>query len=226
MCCLYYIDEAVEKDIERLVNDIDKNIKLKTGDIHPTDQAPVICKRNQDLYATSMKWGFMGRDQKPLINARAESALEKPTFSDSVMHRRCIIPAGKFYEWNRDKQKVTFRYRESPSIYMAGFYRMDGNEPRFVILTTAANFPDAIVRSIHSFKDSMESDIFSKWFLIFRNSGISSCVISPSAAMSIKRSFSLDSVFKVESISRVITESSFAATSGTYSCPNGHSWEQ
>ena len=146
MCCLYYIDEAVEKDIERLVNDIDKNIKLKTGDIHPTDQAPVICKRNQDLYATSMKWGFMGRDQKPLINARAESALEKPTFSDSVMHRRCIIPAGKFYEWNRDKQKAAFRYRESPSIYMAGFYRMDGNEPRFVILTTVAN---ASMRSVH-----------------------------------------------------------------------------
>ena len=140
MCCLYYIDEAVERDIERLVNDIDKNIKLKTGDIHPTDQAPVICKRNQDLYATSMKWGFMGRDQKPLINARAESALEKPTFSDSVMHRRCIIPAGKFYEWNRDKQKAAFRYRESPSIYMAGFYR------RFVILTTVAN---ASMRSVH-----------------------------------------------------------------------------
>ena len=136
----------MERDIERLVNDIDKNIKLKTGDIHPTDQAPVICKRNQNLYATSMKWGFMGRDQKPLINARAESALEKPTFSDSVMPRRCIIPAGKFYEWNRDKQKATFRYRESPSIYMAGFYRMDGNEPRFVILTTVAN---ASMRSVH-----------------------------------------------------------------------------
>ena len=85
MCCLYYIDEAVERDIERLVNDIDKNIKLKTGDIHPTDQAPVICKRNQDLYATSMKWGFMGRDQKPLINARAESALEKRQHKDKRM---------------------------------------------------------------------------------------------------------------------------------------------
>ena len=88
----------------------------------------------------------MGRDQEPLINVGAESALEKPTFSDSVMHRRCIIPAGKFYEWNRDKQKAAFRYRESPSIYMAGFYRMDGNEPRFVILTTVAN---ASMRSVH-----------------------------------------------------------------------------
>lgn len=146
MCCLYYIDEAVEKDIERLVKEIDHDMKRKTGDIHPTESATVICKRNRELYATSMKWGFMCRDQKPLINARAESALEKPTFSDSVMHRRCIIPAGKFYEWNRDKQKVTFRYRESPSIYMAGFYRMDGNEPRFVILTTVAN---ASMRPVH-----------------------------------------------------------------------------
>ena len=140
MCGRYYIDEAVEKDIERLVREIDKNMKRqRIGDIHPTETAPVICKREKELYAVDMKWGFEGKDKKPLINARAESALEKPTFSDSVKHRRCIIPARKFYEWNREKQKVTFLYEKSPSIYMAGFYRMYGTEPHFIILTTAAN---------------------------------------------------------------------------------------
>lgn len=140
MCGRYNIDEALEREIERLVREMDRNMRQqKMGDIHPTEMAPVICKRQEYLYGISMRWGFGGIDKKPLINARAESAIEKPSFSDSVKHRRCIIPAGKFYEWNHDKQKVTFRYPKSPAIYMAGFYRMDGNEPCFVILTTAAN---------------------------------------------------------------------------------------
>lgn len=140
MCGRYYIDEAVEKDIERIVREIDRKIKWQSmGDIYPTQTAPVICKKGNALYAAEMKWGFEGKDKKPLINARAETALERPIFSDSILHRRCVIPARHFYEWNREKQKVTFRHPGSPSVYMAGFYRMYGDEPHFIIVTTAAN---------------------------------------------------------------------------------------
>ena len=140
MCGRYYIDETVASDIERLVMELDRQMKHRqAGDIYPTQTAPVICSKGKVLYGADMKWGFETKDHKQLINARAETALEKPSFSDSVMHRRCIIPATKFYEWNREKQKVTFSYPASPSIYMAGFYRMDGDGPHFVILTTAAN---------------------------------------------------------------------------------------
>lgn len=140
MCGRYFIDDAVEKDIERIVNKIDKNMKRqRKGDIYPAQTAPVICQKNNTLCAVDMKWGFEGKDKKLLINARAETALEKPAFSDSIMHRRCVIPAGGFYEWNRDKQKVTFRYPQSPSVYMAGFYRKYGNGLQFIIVTTKAN---------------------------------------------------------------------------------------
>jgi putative SOS response-associated peptidase YedK len=51
-----------------------------------------------------MKWGlvpFWAQDKKmkPLINARAETLAEKPTFKKALMTRRCLIPADSFYEW-------------------------------------------------------------------------------------------------------------------------------
>ena len=88
-----------------------------------------------------MRWGFLGgADRKQLmINARAESALEKKSFSESVLRRRCIVPAKHFYEWDAQKNKATFTWDESPSLYMAGFWNYFGTESRFIILTTEAN---------------------------------------------------------------------------------------
>ena len=57
------------------------------------------------LMADCMAWGFPRFDGKGLlINARAESAMERKTFRNSVQHRRCIIPAKSFYEWDKAKK--------------------------------------------------------------------------------------------------------------------------
>lgn len=51
------------------------------------------------------RWGLVPRWAKavdehgPLINGRIESILEKPSFKDSVVRRRCVIPASGYYEW-------------------------------------------------------------------------------------------------------------------------------
>lgn len=95
-----------------------------------------------------MHWGFPQYQKKGLlINARAETALERRTFCDSVRHRRCIIPAKHFYEWDSDKNKVTFFREDRPVLFMAGFYNRFQNEERFMILTTQAN---ASVNPVHN----------------------------------------------------------------------------
>ncbi|MDY5986416.1 SOS response-associated peptidase [Sporofaciens sp. SGI.106] len=87
-----------------------------------------------------MSWGFPQYQKKGLlINASAETALERKSFRDSVMHRRCIIPAKQFYEWDSDKNKVTFLRENQPVLFMAGFYDRFQDEDHFIILTTQAN---------------------------------------------------------------------------------------
>ena len=74
-----------------------------------------------------------------MINARAESALEKRSFRESVLHRRCVIPARGFYEWNKEKEKFTFERPDRDVLFMAGCFCPFDGQDRFVILTTAAN---------------------------------------------------------------------------------------
>lgn len=140
MCGRYYIDDDVEEELFHVLQEIDEKLwPERKGDIYPSNAAPVICGRNDRLCSMIMKWGFAGKDKKLLINARAETALERPTFSESVRQRRCIIPARHFYEWNRDRQKVTFYRSQKRVLYMAGFYREQEDGSHFMILTTAAN---------------------------------------------------------------------------------------
>ena len=85
-------------------------------------------------------WGFPGFDKgRLLINARAESVKDRPTFADSFAGRRCALPAAGFYEWDKKKEKVIFTLPDRPILYLAGIYRPYGAENRFVVLTREAN---------------------------------------------------------------------------------------
>ncbi len=147
MCGRFYIDDDVAREIEKTIRKIDEQLGkvCRSGDVHPTDMAAVIAADKNELVATPKRWGFPGFGvQKVIINARAESVLEKKTFRESVLKRRVIIPATGFYEWNLQKEKVTFtpmdrEEEKKPILYMAGFYNRFEAGDRFVILTTAAN---------------------------------------------------------------------------------------
>ena len=92
------------------------------------------------LALVPLTWGFIGYDGKSLIiNARAESILTKPTFAESIRERRCVLPAAGFYEWDRERQKVTFTDPAEPVIYLAGIYRPYGDDMRFAVITREAN---------------------------------------------------------------------------------------
>ena len=155
MCGRFYVDDETAREIERLTREVDERIKreAKKGDIHPTETAVVLSGEQGRIVKNEMRWGFPGiKDAKVLINARAESALDKKLFRQNVLSRRLIIPAAGFYEWNQNKEKVTFTSEETKeekisTIYMAGFYGCVEGENRFVILTTAAN---ASMQEVHN----------------------------------------------------------------------------
>lgn len=143
MCGVFYVDDDTAREIESMVRKVDAQLKKQSGtrDIRPTDTATIISADNNGLIAKSQKWGFPGYgDQKVIINARSESVLEKRMFQESVLHRRIVIPAAGFYEWNAQKEKVMFTAtRNKQPLFLAGFYGHFEGEDRFVILTTGAN---------------------------------------------------------------------------------------
>ncbi|MFH0911965.1 MAG: SOS response-associated peptidase [Planctomycetota bacterium] len=105
-------------------------------------------------------WGLVphwARDRamgSKLINARAETASQKPAFRDAFRSRRCLIPADGFYEWDRAarrKQPYFIRLAEKGPMLLAGLWEewtRGGENPlrTCAILTTEAN---DLVRSIH-----------------------------------------------------------------------------
>lgn len=120
---------------------------IHTGDICPSQRAMVLTGKNGRLSADTMQWGFPKYQQKGLIiNARAETAADKKIFRDSIFHRRCIIPAKHYYEWDSSKTKVSFWKKDTPVLFMAGFYQLFPDGRHFVILTTQAN---ASVQCVH-----------------------------------------------------------------------------
>ena len=146
MCGRYYVDDDTAKEIEKVIRQVDAMIRdtsglnmFRSGDIRPADLAPVIAAHDRQLCIENIRWGIPAYDGKLVINAKSETVREKKLFADSVEHRRIAIPAAGFYEWNAKKEKYTFRKKARPLIWFAGFYNLERNEDRFVIITTAAN---------------------------------------------------------------------------------------
>lgn len=151
MCARFFVDDEVMEMVSEITASQDTGIAdLRQGDVRPSGQAPIITGKQNDLRADVMVWGFPRFDGKGLIiNARSESATEKTMFRNSILRRRCVVPAKHFYEWDAAKNKITFRSSSEPVLYMAGIYDRFEGRNRFTVLTTAAN------ESVSRFHDRM-----------------------------------------------------------------------
>jgi len=151
MCGRYtlFTDREIQ-DLEDIIAKIDddaKKEKMKTGEIFPSDTVPVLLCDRDEIEPRLLTWGFPGFKHKQLIiNARVETAGEKPMFRSALQSRRCVIPSTGFYEWDREKRKYQFNMPGSGMLYMAGVYSRFEQEERFVILTRDAN---ASVSRVH-----------------------------------------------------------------------------
>lgn len=158
MCGRYTIFTEEENiEIREIINhvnerfkDTEEIIKMKTGEIFPTNTVPVItAESNNKTVVNLFKWGFPNFKQASgvIINARSETLEEKQTFKKILQTKRCLIPASGFYEWKLiegKKVKHLIRTANQPLFYMAGLFNSykdkDGNPyTAFVIITTDAN---------------------------------------------------------------------------------------
>lgn len=142
MCAQFYVDEETEKELRALA---DSFRGLRRGTVRPSDSAAVLTGGKERYAVKQMTWGIPRPAGKGLvINARSETMAEKPMFRESSLYRRCAVPAGGFMEWDEQKVKVTFCDPQQPVLFLAGVFELTAREPRFVVLTRAAN--ESVVR--------------------------------------------------------------------------------
>ena len=89
-----------------------------------------------------------------MINARAETLIEKPSFKSALRSRRCLIPADGFYEWKtngKTKQPHYIRFNDDRIYAFAGLWE-EWNGPGDAPLRTATiitSEPNALLASLH-----------------------------------------------------------------------------
>ena len=155
MCTRFYVEPDTE-EIRDVIAEVQKslladkfiragNAILTYGEIRPTNVVPVIATDRRGKRASfPMKWGFQIPGRSLIVNARTETAAQKPTFKEAWERHRCIIPASWYYEWehlvgNTGQKKTGDKYMIQPlgssMTWLAGLYRIEDNLPVFSVLT-------------------------------------------------------------------------------------------
>ena len=172
MCTRYYmemspelkpfVDRAMRSPLrESMVEKLGKPLKTE-GEIRPSDIAPVVAPSGKTQQPTvyPMFWGFTNpRGGSLLLNARVETASQKPFWKEAWASHRCVIPASFYYEWEhlissdgtrKVGQKYMIQPKNSRITYLAGLYRIEEHRgikfPVFAVLTRE---PGEEIRFIH-----------------------------------------------------------------------------
>src|SRR5438270_1589530 len=127
--------------------------------VAPT-QDVVSVMRNGDSHLALLRWGLIpswAKDESigsRMINARAETLIEKPSFKGLLRSRRCLVVADGFYEWKKEQGSKTPMYitlKDGSPFAFAGLWDLwhspDGRDIRTCTIVTTQ--PNALVTSIH-----------------------------------------------------------------------------
>jgi len=134
---------------------------LSSWNVAPTKQVYAVAEHKGERQLGTFRWGlvpFWAKDAKigaRLINARVETAADKPAFRDSFAARRCIIPAEGFYEWEpKDRGKLPHYFFDVDRrpLALAGLWASwkdpdSGDQIRTCTILTGE--PNEVVEPIH-----------------------------------------------------------------------------
>jgi len=160
MCSRYFLD--ADGNIIAYTFQVPVHDRIRRRyNIAPTQEAPVVRKAGDGAREAAMlRWGLVPSWAKDIgigtkmINARSETAQEKPSFRSAFRHRRCLVPASGFFEWQGEpghKQPYAIIVGDQPLFAFAGLWeswRSSDAEvvETYTILTTE---PNAAIATIH-----------------------------------------------------------------------------
>ena len=118
--------------------------------IVPSQQIAVILNESSENL-TEATWGLIphwAKDESTsykMINARAESINEKPAYKEPFEHKRCLIIADSFYEWN-SKKPYRMMMKDEGLYSYAGIWDRWKDRTTCSIITTT---PNELMKKIH-----------------------------------------------------------------------------
>src|SRR5438105_243032 len=129
--------------------------------IAPTQILAAVIEQQGKRQLTGFRWGLVPSWSKDpaignrMINARAETILEKPSFKAALTRRRCLIPADGFYEWKKStagSQPFHIRRRDGGLFAFAGLWEEwqspDGSPLQTCTIVTVE--PNELMSPIHN----------------------------------------------------------------------------
>lgn len=155
--CGRFSNDVKPKEIEKefKIGKVNPKLFEPRYNIAPTQTIAAVLESNGERIVDALRWGLIpswAKDESigsKLINARAETLSEKPSFKNAFRSHRCIIPASGFYEWQKKgtgaKQPFYFHLKDKEVFGFAGLYeqwldRETGEQiETCTIITTEAN---------------------------------------------------------------------------------------
>ncbi len=151
--------------------------KITGDDVSPTGELLAIVQRDGLNWLDRFHWGLVPSWAKStslgsrLINARAETIAQKPSFREAFRHRRCLIPATGFYEWAQQENRkipVYFKLPNGNPFAFAGLWEIwqkadspPANYRSCTIITIRARGP---VRKIHHRMPAvLKPEVYDAW---------------------------------------------------------------
>lgn len=169
--------------VERFdIDDVQVEPAEPNYNVTPRAEIAIVRERNDRRVLSAVRWGLVPSWAKDpsvgdrMINARAESLLDKSAFRNAFEKRRCLVPADGFYEWQRlpapagtkkpRKQPMFIRRRDGEPMAFAGLWEVwkprDNPEAEWMrsatIITTDAN---ALLMPVHDRMPAMLAE--SEW---------------------------------------------------------------
>ncbi|MEC0094261.1 SOS response-associated peptidase [Paenibacillus macquariensis] len=161
MCGRYTITVSMEELLIRYLTSDSPMIQYAPKyNVAPMQMIPAVIHNGLENRVGELRWGLVpswAKDQKigsNMINARAETLLEKASFKRLVSNRRCIIPADGFYEWRKQegsKQPMRIVMRDGDIFSMAGLYDIwiDPSGKKLSTCTIITTTPNSLMADIH-----------------------------------------------------------------------------
>ena len=142
--------------------------------IAPSQPVAVITNNGKNTLEF-FRWGLIPSWAKDpaignrLINARAETLADKPSFRTAFKRRRCLIPADGFYEWRKDpggKTPMYIRLKSGDPFAFAGLWEAwhSAEDETLLTCTIITTTPNSLMEKIHDrMPVILKPDAYDRW---------------------------------------------------------------